>query len=261
MNRARNNKQEKLDSKEWSKTQQEDKLLFYANHKKKTRAKLDYYKLHGSYDHLDQNDRGLRRRISKAVTVATAVAVVTTLVGTEEEGEEVGGCGGGGGGGGGGGTATHRTLWVKNRSQAWWDECNSAEFPEEEFKKGFKMGKETFEMICNELSSAVDKENTSLRDIVPSKTQQEDKLLFYANHKKKTRAKLDYYKLHGSYDHLDQNDRGLRRRKSKAVAVATAVAVVTTLVGTEEEGEEVGGCGGGGGGTATHRRLWVKNRS
>ncbi|GMP59858.1 hypothetical protein CsSME_00022961 [Camellia sinensis var. sinensis] len=165
MNRARNNKQEKLDSEEWSKTQQEDKLLFYANHKKKTRAKLDYYKLHGSYDHLDQNDRGLRRRKSKAVAVATAVAVVTTLVGTEEEGEEVGGCGGGGGGGGG--TATHRRLWVKNRSQAWWDECNSAEFPEEEFKKGFKMGKETFEMICNELSSAVDKENTSLRDIVP----------------------------------------------------------------------------------------------
>ncbi|XP_028088255.1 uncharacterized protein LOC114288838 [Camellia sinensis] len=151
--------QEKLDSKDWSKTQQENKLLFYANHKKKTRAMLDYYKLQGSYDHLDQNDRGLRRRKSKvAAAVATTIAIVIALVGTEEEDEEVGG---------GGGVATHRRLWVKNRSQAWWDECKSAEFPEEEFMKGFKMGNETFEMICNELSSAIDRENTSLRDIVP----------------------------------------------------------------------------------------------
>ncbi|CAL5350456.1 unnamed protein product [Camellia sinensis] len=153
--------QEKLDSEEWSKTQQEDKLLFDANHKKKTRAMLDYYnKLQGSFDHLDQNDRGLRRRKSRAAA-ATAAAVVTAVAGAEEEEEE------GSGGGGGGGAATQRRLWVKNRSQAWWDECNSAEFPEEEFRKGFKMGKETFEMICNELSSAVAKENTSLRDAVP----------------------------------------------------------------------------------------------
>ncbi|GMP59859.1 hypothetical protein CsSME_00022962 [Camellia sinensis var. sinensis] len=119
---------------------------------------LDYYnKLQGSYDHFNQNDRGLRRRKSKAV--ATTIAIVIALVRMEEE-EKVGG-------GGGGGVATHRRLCVKNRSQAWWDECKSAEFPEEGFMKGFKMGNETFEMICNELSSAIDRENTSLRDIVP----------------------------------------------------------------------------------------------
>ncbi|KAF5945736.1 hypothetical protein HYC85_015964 [Camellia sinensis] len=119
---------------------------------------LDYNnKLQGSYDHFNQNDRGLRMRKSKAAAaVATTIAIVIALVRTEEE-EEVGG---------GGRVGTHRRLWVKNRSQAWWDECKSAEFLEEEFMKGFKIGNETFEMICNELSSVIDRENMSLRDIV-----------------------------------------------------------------------------------------------
>ncbi|KAK4401234.1 hypothetical protein Sango_1229500 [Sesamum angolense] len=60
-----------------------------------------------------------------------------------------------------------RRLWVKNRSKDWWDQCNSPDFPEEEFKKAFRMGKGTFDLICNELSSVVAKENTMLRDAVP----------------------------------------------------------------------------------------------
>ncbi|KAI3468098.1 hypothetical protein Pfo_024761 [Paulownia fortunei] len=60
-----------------------------------------------------------------------------------------------------------RRLWVKNRSKDWWDQCNSPDFPEEEFKKAFRMGKDTFDLICNELSSVVAKENTMLRDAVP----------------------------------------------------------------------------------------------
>jgi hypothetical protein len=56
---------------------------------------------------------------------------------------------------------------VKTRSTDWWDKCNSQDFPEEDFKKAFRMGKDTFEMICNELTSAVAKENTMLRDAVP----------------------------------------------------------------------------------------------
>ncbi|EPS68826.1 hypothetical protein M569_05939, partial [Genlisea aurea] len=60
-----------------------------------------------------------------------------------------------------------RRLWVKSRSKDWWDKCNSPDFPEEDFKKAFRMGKQTFDLICNELSSAVSKENTMLRDAVP----------------------------------------------------------------------------------------------
>ncbi|XP_051129542.1 protein ALP1-like [Andrographis paniculata] len=64
-------------------------------------------------------------------------------------------------------TAPQRRLWVKNRSKDWWDQCNSPDFPEEEFKKAFRMGKATFDFICSELSSVVAKENTMLRDAVP----------------------------------------------------------------------------------------------
>lgn len=60
-----------------------------------------------------------------------------------------------------------RRLWVKNRSQDWWDKYNSADVPEDEFRKAFKMGKDTFELICTELTAAVAKENTMLRDAVP----------------------------------------------------------------------------------------------
>ncbi|KAL6970664.1 hypothetical protein U1Q18_052769 [Sarracenia purpurea var. burkii] len=148
--------QEKCDSEEWSKNQQEEKLLFEDNHKKKTRAMFDYYnQIQDSYDYLDQKD-GLRRRKSRAVAAA---AVASAVVGVDSDQK--------GGGGGAAAGGQQRRLWVKSRSQAWWDECNSCEFPEEEFRKAFRMGKETFDMICNELSSVVAKENTTLRDAVP----------------------------------------------------------------------------------------------
>ncbi|KAJ1423419.1 Harbinger transposase-derived nuclease domain [Sesbania bispinosa] len=60
-----------------------------------------------------------------------------------------------------------RRLWVKERSGAWWDECNTPEFPEEEFKKAFRMGRCTFEAICEELNSVIAKEDTSLRNAIP----------------------------------------------------------------------------------------------
>ncbi|KAA8538724.1 hypothetical protein F0562_028295 [Nyssa sinensis] len=145
--------QEKSDQEEWAKTHQEEKILVEANHKKKTRAMLDYYsKLQGCYDSVDQSDV-LRKRKSRA---AAAAAVVTA------ESENSNRKGGGGAAG-----EPRRRLWVKNRSTAWWDQCNGADFPEDEFRKAFRMGKETFDMICNELSSVVAKENTMLRDAVP----------------------------------------------------------------------------------------------
>ncbi|ERN04863.1 hypothetical protein AMTR_s00146p00085750 [Amborella trichopoda] len=64
------------------------------------------------------------------------------------------------------GTAPRR-LWVKARSRAWWDECNSLDFPEMDFKAAFRMGRATFEMLCGELSSVVAKEDTTLRAAVP----------------------------------------------------------------------------------------------
>ncbi|CAN4096485.1 unnamed protein product [Withania somnifera] len=60
-----------------------------------------------------------------------------------------------------------RRLWVKNRSNAWWEQCNRPDFPEVEFKKAFRMGKTTFDFICNELESVVTKKDTMLRLAIP----------------------------------------------------------------------------------------------
>ncbi|KAL3535579.1 hypothetical protein ACH5RR_004040 [Cinchona calisaya] len=65
------------------------------------------------------------------------------------------------------GTSSQRRLWVKNRSKAWWDNCNSPDFPEDEFKKAFRMSKSTFDMICEELESVVTKKDTMLRLAIP----------------------------------------------------------------------------------------------
>lgn len=65
------------------------------------------------------------------------------------------------------GTSSQRRLWVKNRSKAWWEQCNSPDFPEEEFKKAFRMSKATFDMICDELESVVTKKDTMLRLAIP----------------------------------------------------------------------------------------------
>lgn len=67
-------------------------------------------------------------------------------------------------GGGGGG---QRRLWVKERSKGWWEYYNSDECPNDEFKKAFRMSKATFNMICDELDSAVTKKDTMLRLAIP----------------------------------------------------------------------------------------------
>ncbi|KAK8520393.1 hypothetical protein V6N13_031155 [Hibiscus sabdariffa] len=60
-----------------------------------------------------------------------------------------------------------RRLWVKSRSKDWWEKCNHPDFPDEEFKRAFRMSKSTFAFICDELEPAVMKKNTMLRDAIP----------------------------------------------------------------------------------------------
>ncbi|KAL7096004.1 hypothetical protein ACP275_10G057700 [Erythranthe tilingii] len=61
----------------------------------------------------------------------------------------------------------HRRLWVKNRPNAWWEQVNSPDFPDEEFKRAFRMSRATFDTICHELESAVTKKDTMLRLAIP----------------------------------------------------------------------------------------------
>ncbi|KAL8498073.1 hypothetical protein ACS0TY_021414 [Phlomoides rotata] len=60
-----------------------------------------------------------------------------------------------------------RRLWVKTRSNAWWEQVNSPNFPAEEFKKAFRMSRATFDMICDELEAAIVKKDTMLRSAIP----------------------------------------------------------------------------------------------
>lgn len=160
--------QEKKDQEEIEEEEKEEKLFFEANHEKKTREMLDYYsQLQEFHKESDLKD-GVRKRKGRAnnvlaATTLTAAAAADADAVVEHDGKEDNSENGEKGTKG----APQRRLWVKNRSKAWWDQCNSAEFPEDEFRKAFRMGKETFEMICNDLSSAVAKENTMLRDAVP----------------------------------------------------------------------------------------------
>jgi hypothetical protein len=62
---------------------------------------------------------------------------------------------------------SQRRLWVKSRSNEWWEKYNSPEISDEEFEKAFRMSKGTFEMICEELESVVTKKNTMLRLAIP----------------------------------------------------------------------------------------------
>lgn len=66
-----------------------------------------------------------------------------------------------------GGGAAQRRLWVKSRSNAWWEQINSPDFPDEDFKRAFRMSRATFDMICEELESVVTKKDTMLRSAIP----------------------------------------------------------------------------------------------
>eukprot|EP00250_Pteridium_aquilinum_P000845 c11019_g1_i1 orf=313-1743(-) len=65
--------------------------------------------------------------------------------------------------------SVQRRLWVKTRSQAWWERCNDPSFPESEFRLAFRMTRSTFNRICDELGASVAKEDTMLRQAIPVK--------------------------------------------------------------------------------------------
>ncbi|KAJ6815883.1 putative nuclease HARBI1 [Iris pallida] len=140
--------EEDLDRRSSADASRRDLSLLRSNHRSAAKAMLDYYShLQNHYSDLDEIDYS---RPSAAAAVATAAAAA-----------EPSSAGGGAAASGG------RRLWVKDRSSAWWDRCNHPDFPEAEFRSAFRMGRETFDMICRELDSAVVKEDTMLRAAIP----------------------------------------------------------------------------------------------
>ncbi|KAL0327463.1 UNVERIFIED_CONTAM: hypothetical protein Sangu_1824300 [Sesamum angustifolium] len=160
--------QEKNDLGELEKENQEEMIQFEENHSKRKREMMDYYsKLQGFHKDGERAD-GTRRRKAKAnAFAATEAAAMAIGAATAEDSVSDDKIAGDMSDKAPAAAGPQRRLWVKNRSKDWWDQCNSPDFPEEEFKKAFRMGKGTFDLICNELSSVVAKENTMLRDAVP----------------------------------------------------------------------------------------------
>ncbi|MCL7032466.1 hypothetical protein MKW94_027382 [Papaver nudicaule] len=116
------------------------------NHRQKTQTMIDYHNdLQGHYTDLQQS------RLSSANKIMAAqIAISTKETPAKESGK-----------------SNQRRLWVKDRSTAWWDQCSHPDYPEAEFRKEFRMSKETFNLICEELNKDVIKVDTMLRQAIP----------------------------------------------------------------------------------------------
>ncbi|MBA0744889.1 hypothetical protein Gogos_007491 [Gossypium gossypioides] len=150
--------QEKRDHEEQNEASNEEKLILESNHKRKTRTMLEFYtNLQDYYSEIDETDR-VKRKKSRTMAASVAVAAVsqTENQSPNQQNKQSG-------------SGQQRRLWVKDRSKAWWDDCNRPDYPEEEFKKAFRMSKSTFELICEELNSVIAKEDTTLRNAIPVK--------------------------------------------------------------------------------------------
>ncbi|KAK5770174.1 hypothetical protein PVK06_046324 [Gossypium arboreum] len=139
----------KQEEAEWMSESQQEKALFESNHKRKVQAMNEFY------DQLQQHYSETVKPSWKSVS-ALAATVATTSGNDTTTKAEVAVAGG-----------QQRRLWVKDRSKDWWDRCNHQDFPEEEFRKAFRMSKSTFGLICRELEPVVMKKNTMLRDAIP----------------------------------------------------------------------------------------------
>ncbi|KAJ8750655.1 hypothetical protein K2173_015836 [Erythroxylum novogranatense] len=153
--------EEKREEQQWVIDSQLDNAIFDSNYRQRVQVMNDYYtQLQNHHFDLDEMDRSRTKRARGSASVVASV-VGENVVSSDSANDAAGASGSGAAPG------QHRRLWVKDRSKDWWDRCNHPDFPEEEFRKEFRMSKATFELICEELDSAVTKKNTMLRDAIP----------------------------------------------------------------------------------------------
>ncbi|KAJ0985514.1 hypothetical protein J5N97_003870 [Dioscorea zingiberensis] len=126
-----------------------DLSLLQSNHQSRLHATLDYFdRVDDHFEDAEQSET-LRTKRSRLAASAAATVVADGAASAAQPQHH------------------QRRLWVKDRSTAWWDRCNHPDFPEAEFRRAFRMSRATFDMICDELGSAVAKEDTMLRAAIP----------------------------------------------------------------------------------------------
>ena len=62
-----------------------------------------------------------------------------------------------------------RSICVKERSSDFWDYIVNRTFNQNDWYENFRMGKETFEYLCNELKVYIEKKDTWLHQAIPVK--------------------------------------------------------------------------------------------
>ncbi|XP_044464641.1 protein ALP1-like [Mangifera indica] len=135
-------------------TDEEEISLFEDDQSPTNQAMTDCFDQYVESDAMDQlRTKRCRLEASVGATIAAASEDTTVLTDNPNQSNS--------------GGPNQRRLWVKDRSKDWWDERNHQDFPDEQFKRDFRMSKATFNVICEDLESAVMKKNTLLRDAIP----------------------------------------------------------------------------------------------
>ena len=57
-----------------------------------------------------------------------------------------------------------RSIWMKTRSSDWWEIIVMEEFTESDWLENFRMGRDTFIYVCNQLRPYIKKKRTIMRE-------------------------------------------------------------------------------------------------
>ncbi|TQD91646.1 hypothetical protein C1H46_022829 [Malus baccata] len=127
--------QEKQDELNHDMAPNDDASLIEETHKERNEAIFDYYSdLQECYSEVEESET--MKRINLRSAAYAAMSTVADGVEIGKPGVESG---------------HHRRLWVKDRSKAWWDECNQSDFPKSEFKSSYQIRSMT-QLVCLSLT-------------------------------------------------------------------------------------------------------------
>ena len=76
--------------------------------------------------------------------------------------------------------ASERAVWTLQRSSHWWEDVVCGSFSSEQWLENFRMSRSTFQYLCDELRSMIEREDTRLRKAVPTDKRVALTLWFFA---------------------------------------------------------------------------------